>query len=280
MPGVDDVAAGYLSRMRWNDTSDWVWSTEPAHEAIITLENFARVQVHMSARSYRPTTGKTRTTKRTYVLSGRVHCGLCGHRMQGNPIRGGNHYRCRFATDRAPVPGLDHPKNVYIRESAIVPKLDEWIGTLFDPANLDETCAALAAAEGETEADHARIEAAQRKLMDCDRRLGKYRSALDHDADPVIVAGWIAEVQGERLKAEREIALAQPASRYTKAQIRQLVEQLGDIAGALANADPKLKAQVYEELGVRVTYDPTRRVARIESRPENPWATVRVGGGT
>ena len=66
----------------------------------------------------------------------------------------------------------------------------------------------------------------------------------------------------------------------TVLEIRQLVEQLGDIAGALANADPKLKAQVYDELGIRVTYDPTRRVARIESRPESPWATVRVGGGT
>ncbi len=59
---------------------------------------------------------------------------------------------------------LDHPLAVYVRESAIVPKLDEWIGTLFDPANLDETCEALAMAGGATEADHARIEAANRKL--------------------------------------------------------------------------------------------------------------------
>ena len=42
------------------------------------------------------------------------------------------HYRCKFASDRARVPVLDHPKNVYVRESAIVPKLDEWIGQLFD----------------------------------------------------------------------------------------------------------------------------------------------------
>jgi hypothetical protein len=31
---------------------------------------------------------------------------------------------------------------------------------------------------------------------------------------------------------------------------------------------------VYEELGISVTYDLTRRVARIESRPATPWATV------
>lgn len=33
---VEDVAAGHQSRMRWNDRSDWVWSTEPTHDAIST----------------------------------------------------------------------------------------------------------------------------------------------------------------------------------------------------------------------------------------------------
>jgi hypothetical protein len=138
----------------------------------------------------------------------------------------------------------------------------------------------LAAAGGANDADHARIGAAQRKLADCDARLAKYRAALDADADPVIVAGWMSEVQAERLRAEREISLAQPAGQYTKKQIRDLVAELGNITAALADADPKLKAQVYEELGISVVYDPTRHVARIESRPANRWATVSVGGGT
>ncbi len=142
-----------------------------------------------------------------------------------------------------------------------MPKLDEWIATLFDPANLDDTCEALAEAGGATDADHARIEAAERKLADCDTRLAKYRAALDAGADPTIVAGWMAEVQGERLSAEREIGLAQPSGRYTKAQIRDLVTHLGGVAAALADADPKLKAQVYEDLGISVVYDPTRHVA-------------------
>jgi site-specific DNA recombinase len=121
---VEDVARGHLSRMKWNDRSDWVWSAEQTHEAIIDSETFAAAQAQMAAGSYRPTTGKTRTTKWTCVLSGRVHCGLCGHRMRGNLNHDANHYRSKFAPDRAPVPGLDHPKNVYVRESAIVPKLD------------------------------------------------------------------------------------------------------------------------------------------------------------
>jgi hypothetical protein len=36
---AEDVAQGHLSRMRWNDPSDWVWSAEQMHEAIISSED-------------------------------------------------------------------------------------------------------------------------------------------------------------------------------------------------------------------------------------------------
>ena len=114
-----------------------------------------------------------------------------------------------------PLPGLDHLRTVYVRESAIVPKLDEWIATLFAPENLDETCQALAEAGGAADADHARIEAVRRKLADCDRRPSGYQKTLDAGADPVIVAGWISQVQGERLWAERDLSAAQPSGRLT-----------------------------------------------------------------
>jgi site-specific DNA recombinase len=273
---VEDVAQGHLSRMRWNDRSDWVWSSEQTHEAIISEVDFdkAQAQIAVGARSG---SHKQRRANRVYVLSGRVQCGLCGHRMQGNYNHDAPHYRCKFPSDRGTVPGVD-PLSVYVRESAIVPKLDEWIGTLFDPANLDTTCEDLAAAGGSSGADRGRIEAAQRKLADCDTRLTKYRTALDAGADPAIVTSWIAQVQDERMRAEREIGLAKGTQRFTKEQVRELVEGLGDIATVLTSADPKLKAQLYEKLGISVIYEPRRRIARIESRPESPWARVSVGG--
>jgi hypothetical protein len=97
---------------------------------------------------------------------------------------------------------------------------------------------------------------------------------------PVVVAGWMSEVQGERLKAEREIGVEQPAGQLTRKQIRALVASLKDIAAVLATADPKLKAEVYEELGITVKYDPTRRLVSVESRPPSACTTVSVGGGT
>jgi hypothetical protein len=62
------------------------------------------------------------------------------------------------------------------------------------------------------------------------------------------------------MRAEREIGL-QPTRRFTKEQVRELVEGLGEMATVLTSADPKLKAQFYDELGISVTYDPRRRTA-------------------
>jgi site-specific DNA recombinase len=87
---VEDVAAGYESRLRWNEATDWVWSNEESHEAIISAEQFERVAAQMTA-AKRPHSSKRHRTERTYVLSGLVHCSLCGHRMQGNANHGENH---------------------------------------------------------------------------------------------------------------------------------------------------------------------------------------------
>ena len=51
------------------------------------------------------------------------------------------------------------------------------------------------------------------------------------------------------------------------------------IASALAGADPKLKAKLYEKLGMTVRSDPSSRIVAAQSRPEIACATVSVGGG-
>ena len=33
---VDDVALGHVTKMRWNDEADWIWSAEPTHEPLVT----------------------------------------------------------------------------------------------------------------------------------------------------------------------------------------------------------------------------------------------------
>lgn len=278
---VEDVAAGHETKLRWNDQSDWIWSVDQSHEAIVSSEDFARVQEIMAAGSHRPTPLKGRATGRSYALSGLVWC-TCHNRprrMQGTFSHDTPRYRCTYATEYAVVNEIEHAKAVYLREDAVVPRLDTWIAELFDPVNLDRTCEALQAVgkSGDDDATAARAEAARRKIADCNRRLGKYRDQLDRGTDPAIVTVWIREVQGERLRAEAELGATVPGGQLTKEEIRALVFKLRDIAEVLATTDPKLKQEVYRELGVQVHYDPHQRTVCVSA---GPCTTERVGGGT
>jgi site-specific DNA recombinase len=277
---VEDVAAGHTTKLRWNDTADWVWSKEVMHVPLVSSEDFAAVQAEMAAHAHRPTTRKARAGRRCYPLSGLVRCSICGRRMQGNFNHDANHYRCRYPSEYALANEVDHPRTVYVRESAIVPRLDDWLAELFKPSNLAGTVAAMVAAGDVDESTEARAEGARRKLADCDDRLGKYRAALEGGADPVVVAGWMAEVQGERLVAEAEQAAAGGSAPRSAEAVRELVAGLGDIARALSEATDEERAAVYAELGISVLYDPLRRVVSIEARPFEPCATERVGGPT
>lgn len=266
-----------MTKLRWNDKSDWIWSTEPTHEPLVSFEDFAAAQAQMAAGTHRPTPMKGRRTARHYPLSGLVRCAVCGRRMQGTYAHEKARYRCKYPSEYALANQVAHPKTVYVREASIIPALDAWIAELFDPANLDATCEALAMAGSVDDATEARREGARRKIADCDQRLAKYRQALDAGADAAVVAGWMAEVQGERLRAERELRASVPGEKLTKDEIRRLVLALTDIAAVLATADPKDKAEIYQELGVQVAYDPAKHLVSVTA---GPCTTVRVGGGT
>ena len=95
---------------------------------------------------------------------------------------------------------------MYLRESDVTPALDTWLLSVFDPKNIDAAVAALSAAQPPDGGAIARAEAARRAFADCDTRLAKYRSALEAGAEPGVVAGWIKEVEADRLHAERELA--------------------------------------------------------------------------
>lgn len=275
---VEDVALGHETKMRWNDRSDWVWSAQQTHEALIDADTFAAAQRVAGAGAHRPTSRKRHTTSRRYVLSGLLRCGLCGRRMQGTWNNGKAHYRCQFAREYALAAKADHPKTVYLREEAILPALDEWLVQVFSPDRYEATCEALAMASERDEAGEARAEAARRKIADCDSRLAKYRAALDAGADPLIVAGWMAEVQGERLQAEKDVADAPPMEQLTPSQIRALVGGMKEALVALSKADAESKAILYETLGIELTYHPGDRVVIVEARPD-ACRTERVGGG-
>src|SRR6202050_5633684 len=64
----------------------------------------------------------------------------------------------------------------------------------------------------------------------------------------------MSEVEGERVIAEAELASTGKEA-ISENDVRRLVESLGDMAGVLADANPKDKAEVYAGLGITITYN-------------------------
>jgi site-specific DNA recombinase len=92
-------------------------------------------------------------------------------------------------------------------------------------------------------------------------------ATLDAGADPLTIAGWMREVKGERLAAERELGLATATDDpLTLDQVRALIRGVHDAVAVLSSADPKLKAQVHRELGIEITYQPSDGQAVVSAR--------------
>ena len=274
---VRNVAAGHVSQMRWNEPTDWVWSAQPTHEALITTDTFTEVSSHLAAGRNRPATRKPRRTRLPYLLRGLLHCGVCGRRMQGQVNHDELHYRCRYPSEYALANTVEHPRNIYVRQDRVVPPLDAWLVHLFDSSQLDDTCAQLAAAARPPDHHAAALDGARRTLADCDRRLARYRALLDEGTEPSVIATWLAELQSERLSAERIVAEHAPRRAPTALEIRTMVEELGEMTRVLATADPEDKTRLYAELGLTLTYRPGDETVAVEAKPRVGVWTCRRG---
>ena len=181
--------------------------------------------------------------------------------------------------------GIDHPRNVIMREEALIRPLDTWLVQALNPAQSPRTIAKLV--------EQARIgipvptapEPLGPTVAECDAKLARYRAALHAGADPAVVAGWIAETQAERKQALREQAEqtppAQPqeTNQPTAEQITAVIDELGDLITAIRDAEPEHKLEVYRSLGLHLSYHPETRTVRaqIDLEPHR-WQSLCVRG--
>jgi hypothetical protein len=255
---VHDVAAGYTSRMRWNGPEAWVWSEQPAHPALIPRETFDAVQHQIANRTGPQRVRKPRATPRPYLLRGRLRCGLCERCMQGHWVHEEAYYRCRYPAQYAIATTMRHPKSVYLREADLLPPLDRWIAELFDPANLDTTCAQLVSLTN-SQAGSDEIANAHHVIRECDLALRRYRAALEQGANPETVGQWINGATAKKAAEKRRVHGLRhhdQAAQLTATQVRELVRQVGAIVDAFAAAEPAERAGLYQQLGIELVDKP------------------------
>ena len=248
--------------MRWNDTSSWVWSDSIVHELLISDEDFDAAQAIMAdgGRARRSRREVHQRVAHPYVLRGRLYCGYCGRRMQGQYSNRAPYYRCRYPREYALASHVRHPRNVFLREADVLPAIDGWLHIIFAPHRLERTIREMQAAQEPIAAVPAPpAQDVQAVIADCDARLGRYQATLDAGGDPQAVAEWTRQV-----KAERAAALARDASQprqrafrqLTEDDIRALITGLGDLRSVIRDAEPAVKTAIYEEMRLKVTYLP------------------------
>jgi site-specific DNA recombinase len=237
---------------------EWV-EAERRHEALVSEEDFERVQVEMRARSTGQAGNRRRRKQnRFYLLRGIVHCAT-GHnplRMQGKTRKGNTYYSCGYRIsygDKA-AEATGHGKWQYVREESVLALIDGFFATrVFGPdrlAFLRSDQAALAETLP-TACDDSEHKEAKRRLSDVEQRIERQLAAIEAGVDPIVVGERIRVLKSER--EEVEAALAQLAQTEQEEPIDideacAVLDSLPDLSEPLAEADPKLRHAVYEGL--------------------------------
>ena len=280
-----DASAGTLLRFQRSAPERVVSSKDPSHDALISIEDFQRVQATLdrstSAAQAAPRSPRTTTTP--YLLRGLLYCGLCGRKMEGSRTRATDiYYRCRV---RDTVPGMpaDHPSNVMFREDWLISALDTWLGAAFAPEQVEETVKAMFSASEPSMAEVARSHAADRRLADAEKKLTRFKEALAAGVDPHLVAAWINDAQKEatEARADKEALTAAASAGPTREELRALVADFADLTGRLSRVPVEVRAEIYAQLGVRLTYDPATASVEAEVKPSHEMlASSSVRGAT
>lgn len=272
-------ALGHETTMAWQSTEEWVYAEDETHPALVSKETWEAAQREIARRKRSNGSGSPRSPKGRYALIGLMTCFHCGRRMQGNHARGHAFYRCRLTSGDYAAPPANHPPSLSIREDRLLPVLDGWLIDLFDPQRIDETAAAIVAADdGRNSVDPA-VRRAERQIEDNKQKLKQYLAALDAGMDPALVATRTKAAQAEIEAAE--VVLRRGTSPRTTLTVEVVAEQLHELRHVpelLNEADPPTRAAIYSSLDLHLAY---RRCDEGEFLLVNQAVDLkRVGGGT
>jgi hypothetical protein len=119
----DDVAAGHVVRFRRASADRVVRSRQPAHPALVSVEEFTQAQLRRRAkaagglRTACKAERSGRATTRPYLFRGRIRCAVCDRKMEASPRAHAMYYRCPARTLAPGSPALaSHPPAVYLHE--------------------------------------------------------------------------------------------------------------------------------------------------------------------
>lgn len=278
---IDEPSRGDRIKQSAVPREEWVWSPDPTHEPIVSIELWEAVQTRMEANAggRSPRRRRPNAENRHYLFAGLIRCDICGKGLEGNPVGERLYYRCRFHRSSANTPR--HP-NCQISEDVVADAVDHWITELFEPSNREQMVALLLAAAGDSTSEVAnQIERERSRIRTASNKLEKCRQLLGEEVDAAVIACWIREATAEREVAEsalRELQREHPP--VDEAAIRSMLEALGAVRYAMIRAERPTRKALYASLGLALRFDPVTKTLHASQDLGKSWGYGSVGGGT
>jgi hypothetical protein len=144
-----NTGPGHRDVQRWNLPEGWVISRRPAHPAIVSEADYVAAQQASAP------CGPAGPATRRYLLAGLICCGICGRRLESAWSNGKPAYRCRHGHKSSSPPDPGRPRNSYVREEQILPRLAALAILLGDQQNRQHARALPAAGPRVTSPEQA-----------------------------------------------------------------------------------------------------------------------------
>lgn len=256
---------------RVNPPNGWIWSEEPAHEALVAREIFEQA-VRQGIRNSNGAKRPSAEQPKAFLLRSFVRCSLCGLRMVGNRRRGVHYYLCEARRRPVTLVADDHPRTVYIREDVLAARVVDFLRErVFGPDRVPLIKTSLESADPEHEAREGEVERIRRELRDLTERVRRQVANLEAEEPGTPAANAIRHRLNElaALKARRERDLA--------AADQMLVGRSDpEAAAVLLEALPRLdvKVDTLAEEDFRQLLDALKFEARYD--PGSKQLTIRI----
>ncbi len=247
---------------RANPIKEWIWSAQPVHESLVTLEDWLQAQDisghRFGSRSTSNTNVKHPQTKRSYLLRTYLFCDACGRRMNGKTRRGHAYYVC--APKKGYVP-KGHPAagSFWIREDGIVTRLNEFLSAhifgSYRRSLLGDTARELGlAAQQERQ---QRIDALLREIDDTTRMIKNLVRSFALVDNPT--KDFVSEINDERnglheRKSQLEAQLAEVEEENRQAPNPDLLDALPVGEARIEELPEDVARRLFEALRLELRY--------------------------
>jgi site-specific DNA recombinase len=275
--------------------SEWLWSPEPSHPAIITRATYDDAQDTAASKAGSRDGDEPSAhafTRRSYVLRSRLRCRDCRRRMHGitrtssryyatGPDASYTYYMCPHdaAKPRHAALAPDHPRSVSVREDALLTVV-HWFfrERIFGPERA-ALLATLIPANATAEAAHrdkqeTGLRKRLRQIDASENAQAREIEALAHVKDPhsrAVTAmrtrhlARFTELEDDRAQADAQLAALAKTTRDTPDP--SLLDRLPMLGDLVTEAPIRLQRRLYEAFDLQLLYNKHMHQVTI-------WATI------